>query len=255
MKVTFDSNIWRKVASPDKFPKEPSIQDIRQIKKAIDAGNITAFLCETIFTLEAIQRKGRKDFFADYRPQFTIKENEENGGISLNFSMGPDPTAHPGNNDYLNQHLLDAFNAGFKIVKLPRIAGVTNPDIAAYFYQHEDFEKFHDMACKVGREIEAKNAGIFHVKELGQKYHNQWTRGIEKAPEQETNNIAKAIAEWADGDSVACHIALGGEYFCTRDAAVKAGDKSIFSESNLEWLASTYNFKTITPEELAQKLT
>lgn len=254
MKVTFDSNIWRKIASPDRFPKEPSIQDIKVIKNAIDSGTITAFLCETIFTLEAIHRKDRKDFFADYRPQVTTDIDEENGGISLKISMGPDRTAHPGNNDYLNQHLADAAEAGFMIVKLPRIAGVTNLDIESHFYHHQDFEKFHEMACKVGRAIEDKGAGIYHIKELGQKYHKQWTTGIEKAPESETNTIAKAIAEWADGDSVACHIAIEGDLLCTRDEAVKAGDKSVFSKSNLEWLKSTYNLTVITPEELAKKL-
>lgn len=63
MKITFDSNIWRKVASPDKFPKEPSINDIRLIKEAIDKEEIIPFLCETIFTLEAIQEKGVKSAF------------------------------------------------------------------------------------------------------------------------------------------------------------------------------------------------
>jgi len=74
------------------------------------------------------------------------------------------------------------------------------------------------------------------------------------APNHEEGNIAKAIAEWADGDSVAAHIAIDGNYFCTRDTAKKAGDKSIFSINNLKWLEECYDFEIITPEELAQKI-
>ncbi len=111
----------------------------------------------------------------------------------------------------------------------------------------------HDKVFKVGREIELKEAGMFHVKKLGEKYHKHWMRGIEEAPESEVGNIAKAIAEWADGDSVACHIAVGGDYFCTRDVAKKAGDKSIFSETNVEWLKNEYDFHIISPEKLARK--
>ena len=116
MKITFDSNIWRKVASPDKFPKEPSLSSFKLINEAIDKEKIIPFLCETIFTLEAIQRKDRKEFFSDYRPKFDnqVQENKD-GIIESSFSMGPDLSAHPGNNGYLESHLKDASKIGFKI--------------------------------------------------------------------------------------------------------------------------------------------
>ena len=255
MKITFDSNIWRKVASPDKFPKEPSISDFRVINEAIGQKKIIPFLCETIFTLEAIQRKDRKNFFSDYRPKFNTNVQEsENGMIELLFSMGPDPSAHPGNNPYLESHLKDASEIGFKIIKFPRISGVINPDIDKYFYKHNDFATYHEKVCEVGRIIEKRQAGIFHIKEIGLKYNRLWTKGIEVAPVHEEGNIAKAIAEWADGDSVACHIAVGGKYFCTRDIARKAGEKSVLSQENIEWLKSEYNFEIISPEDLAIKI-
>ncbi len=37
-------------------------------------------LCETIFTLEAIQRKDMKDFFADYRPKLDTNTQEDENG-------------------------------------------------------------------------------------------------------------------------------------------------------------------------------
>lgn len=255
MKITFDSNVWRIISSPEKFPNETSIEAFKKIRKAIDENKITAFLCETVFTLEAIKKKDRKDFFSDYKSKInsSVSEND-NGELKLSFSIGPDKTAHPGNNSYLESHLNDAIEIGFQIINLPRIAGIINPDIEAHFYKHNDFNTYHTKACEVGREIESKKAGMFHIKELGQKYNSQWTTGIEKAPENEVGNIAKAIAEWADGDSVACHIAVGGDYFCTRDIAKKAGDKSIFSESNVKWLNDKYGFHIMSPENLACNL-
>jgi len=105
----------------------------------------------------------------------------------------------------------------------------------------------------IGRQTYDASAGIFHIKELGMKYESHWLDGIEQAPEHEAGHIAKAIAEWADGDSVASHLAVGGDYFCTRDAAQKAGDKSIFSQPNLNWLRSDHGFQIISLEERASK--
>jgi len=255
MTITFDSNVWRIISSPEKFPNEPSIDAFQAIRKAIENKEVIPFLCETIFTLEAIKRKDRKEFISDYKANInsTIEEGD-NGRLMSSFSMEPNKAAHPGNNSYLEAHLNDAIKIGFQIIKLPRIAGVVNPDIEALFYTHDNLSAYHDKVFEIGRKIELKQAGIFQVKELGEKYDTHWMTGIEQAPERETGNIAKAIAEWADGDSVACHIAVGGDYFCTRDSAQKAGDKSIFSECNLQWLKKDYNFQIISPEELAQKL-
>ena len=253
MKITFDSNVWRIISSPEIFPNEPSIESFKEIRKAIDEKRITPFLCETIFTLEAIQKKDRKEFFSEYKPKVDISEEVEGNEIKLSFSIGPDKTAHPGNNSYLEKHLKDAIDIGFQIINLPRIAGIVNPDIEAHFYKHDDLSSYHDKVFAVSREIESKGAGMSHIKVLGEKYDNHWMNGIEQAPEYESGNIAKAIAEWADGDSVACHIAVGGDYFCTRDTAQKAGSKSIFSEENLNWVKKKYNFQIISPEELAHK--
>jgi len=254
MKITFDSNVWRIISSPDKFPKEVSIEDFKAIRKAIDEKKIIPFLCETVFTLEAIKRKDRKEFFSDYKPNTNrLVEEGENGEIKLSFSIRSDITAHPGNNSFLESHLKDAISIGFQIIKLPRVAGIVNSDIEEYFYKHKDLSAYHNKVFEVGRAIESKKAGMFHIRELGEKYDTHWVTGIAHAPTHEEGDIAKAIAEWADGDSVACHIAVGGDYFCTRDSARKAGDKSIFSDENLKWLESEYDFCIISPEELARK--
>ena len=253
MRITFDSNVWRIISSPENFPNEPSIEDFETIRKTIEDNRITPFLCETIFTLEAIQRKNRKQFFSEYRLKIDTSEQVEGNEIKLSFSVGPDRTAHPGNNSYLEKHLADAIAIGFQLIKLPRIAGVVNPDIEEHFYKHINLGSYHDKVFSVAREIESKGAGIFHIKELGNRYNVHWMTGIEQAPGHEEGNIAKAIAEWADGDSVACHIAVGGDYFCTRDTANRAGSGSILGQANVAWLKEEHNFQIISPEDLAQQ--
>jgi hypothetical protein len=76
--------------------------------------------------------------------------------------------------------------------------------------------------------------------------------GLGNAPDSENGVIAKAVAEWADGDSVASHIAINGDYFCTNDSAKKAGSNSVLSAKNVKVLYEEYRFRKITPTELAK---
>ena len=71
--------------------------------------------------------------------------------------------------------------------------------------------------------------------------------------QQEKTLIAKAGAEWADGDTAAAHIAHQNQLFCTRDKAVSAG-KSIFDADNRAWLEREFGFKFVTPSQLAAKV-
>lgn len=258
MKITFDSNTWRKVATPDNFPKDPIISDYRTIRQGINDKMIIPFISDTIFTLEAIQKKDRKQFFKDYKAVITTDISEgEDGYIKMQFKIGPNENAHPGNNDFLKEHFADAVTLGFNIIHLPRVAGITNKDIemAKYKMDTETLGKYLDKVFEVGRRITELQAGDYEINQLAKKYNPQaGLHGIGDAPDSENGVIAKAIAEWADGDSVASHIAIGGDYFCTNDKAVSGGVKSVFSVTNLSILENEYGFKTITPTDLATLL-
>ncbi|WAC03068.1 hypothetical protein N7U66_05420 [Lacinutrix neustonica] len=181
MKITFDSNVWRKVASPNNFPKDPIIEDYKQIRKAIDSGQIEAFISETIFTLEGIQKKNRKDFFREYKANFKTNVTEENGAIKMSFTIGPNPDAHPGNNEFLKEHLTDAVNLGFKIINLPRIGGVTNKDVNDLRFKMTQQEL--DKVFSICDRIKNLKAGIYDIQQIGYKYDtNSWFKGVGKAP-------------------------------------------------------------------------
>jgi hypothetical protein len=70
----------------------------------------------------------------------------------------------------------------------------------------------------------------------------------------EENAVNRAIAEWADADSVAAHVGYGIDLFCTEDVGKSAGAPSVLDQANRTWLQATYGVKFVTISELAGML-
>lgn len=258
MKIIFDSNVWQIVAIPNDFLDEPFLAEFKKIRQAIIDKRIDPFLSETVFTIEAIRKVERQDFFSSQKPKIDIKEKTTNDGyISMGISIGPNEkdAIDFNNRPILKRYFDEAIELGFNIASFPRIGGLVNKEIEAVRYKQkgEVLSKYLDKLSEVGRKIEESGAGITHIKAIGNQYGNpNWFKGLKCAPLSDRNKIAKAAAEWADGDSVAISIALGCDYFCTRDKARGAGIKSVLSQANLKWLNADYGFKTILPEDLSK---
>ncbi len=254
----FDSNVWQIVTNPDDFINDPSLLSFRKIHQAIVDKKIEPFLSETIFTIEAINKIERQEFFSSPKAKiYNEKEYNEDGKIHLKFiicSSEKDAIEFNGR-PILKKYFYKATELGFKIVRFPRIGGIINKEVDTFIFKQEgeDLQKYLDKVFEVGNKIEDIGAGIIQIKEIGNQFvATNWFEGIKKTPQSYRKKIAKAIAEWADGDSVAISISLGCDYFCTRDKAKGAGSKSILSKQNLIWLNKEYGFKTINPEELAK---
>ncbi len=241
MKVTFDSSAWKMISALERSSREPFVETFDHIGKAVADGRIIPFLCETIFTLEALLRKEREELFSEYKLRSGMTAGVGTG--FLRESCG-----------FLEKRLQAAMDQGFRILRLPRIADGTRLDIESRFYRHDDPMSYLDKVFRIARAMESRGAGFIQIKELGQQYGTHWMDGIEQAPEHEAGNIAEAIVEWGNGDSVACHIALGGDCFCVGDRLRDAGERSIFSRDNLDWLREKYDFRIVSPEELVRIL-
>lgn len=258
MKIIFDSNVWQIVTIPNDFPNEPFLVEFKKIHQAIIDNKIEPFLSETVFTIEAIRKVERQDFFSSTEAKIDFKESAtEDGHISLGISIGPneEDAIDFATRPILKKYFDEAIKLGFKIARFPRIGGLVNPEVEAVRFKQTDPELslYLEKVFEVGRKIEAADAGMELIKAIGNQYGNpSWMKGLKSAPEADRNKIAKAAAEWADGDSVAISIALGCDYFCTRDQAKGAGSKSILSQVNLTWLKNDYGFETILPEDLAK---
>lgn len=141
-----------------------------------------------------------------------------------------------------------------------RIGGLRNFDIQESSFledikvsQSERLNTF--LTCMT--EVEQQGCGIKHVKDIGQRYARlgqPWYVGLGAAPDFEDKAISKAIAEWADGDSIASHLAYKNDYFCTLDFGKGSGPDSILSPQNRDWLTSQYGVKFVTPEQLVANL-
>ena len=255
MKITFDTNVWQQIVSPEKYFGDPLYNDYKKINEEIKRKRIVPFISATVFTLEAINKKDRLAFLQKDKNKIQFNPIEtHDSSVKMNIVIGSKPGIHPGNNNFVKEYLDAALILGFNILRLSRIGGISNPQMDnVQYYQMSDSET--KITQEVVEKIEKRQAGTFHAMKIGNKYDSHsWYRGLGKAPETESKRIAKALAEWSDGDSVGVHIGIEGDYFCTNDRARGAGSKSVFSKENLRWLEEEYKFKCISPEELADFL-
>jgi hypothetical protein len=258
--VTFDSNVWLPVVNRVRFPTD-SAPSFDRIHRAICSGDVGGRMSETVFTLEAIRRTDRRKFFSQYRANITSSDSVmPDGTIHIRLCLGPDRSAHPGNDHFRSQFLEDALKIGFRLMRCPRVAGVQNPDLKDEWFDSSsllDASQRANIFGEVSGKIEVCGAGCKWIKEIGMRYAiagEGWFSGLARAPVSEDDSIAKAVAEWADGDSVAAYVAYSNNFFCTRDDAARAGTNSVFSSSNKAWLGRDYGVKFVSPEELAKQL-
>lgn len=257
MKVQFDSNTWRKIVDPSQFATETEYECYVKIHEAVKSGRIEAYLSETMFTTEAIVRKKRQGYFAKMSHKVTHKVSATCDEVKMSFALGPnedDAILFDESIQILKDYFDKAVSLGFRIVRLPRIGGLVNPEVEKVLYKIQDFETYFKKAVEVSEKIEGNHAGLYWLKEIGEAYSHNWLDGLKRAPESECNHISKAAAEWADGESVAICVGLGCDYFCTHDNAKGAGNRSVFSATNISWLKENYNFTTIDIYSLASLL-
>lgn len=258
--ATLDSNVWRPIATPHRFPNEASLETYKRLRALVAGRKLDASLSETVFTLEQIRRGDRKSFLANYRPSVQFVESEKDGAIRLSVSIGPPTAAHRGNPQIVEQHLQDALALGMRLLRAPRIAGVENPDIAdSYFVQQDSAmatrsqERFWECCAA----IESHGAGMAHIKSLAGKHAPQgspWTAGVARIPAQEEGLLVKAVAEWADGDAIAAHYAYENDVFCTKDVGNTGGSQSVLISANRAWLTSDFGITFASPETLEATL-
>lgn len=257
MKILFDSNVWQQIVIPGNYKHESAYPAYQKIQQAIIDHRIHAFLSETIFTIEALPKKIRRDALGSKKVKMETTETAgTDNSLTLSLSIGPDPNdaLRIMDTPILEKYLSEALRLGFKIASLPRIGGLVNKDVEKFIdrMNNDDFNKYCEKLGEVLRKMEDKGAGMAQIKAIGKRYNDRiWMKGLKKAPESENKIIAKAAAEWADGDAVAISIGLGCDCFCTRDQGKGAGIHSVLSKANLEWLGSEYGLRTIIPEQLA----
>jgi hypothetical protein len=260
-KVTFDTNTFDKASRPAIYAKDPDHPHFVVVHNALKTGQIQGFISETSITLEGIGNDRRATVFGNTRTSSSFAQASED-----TFTI----IVKPVQLDRLPLHrkqverLLEAFRLGIRLLGAPRIG---MPRAEDQLYALEDpanlgdrLNRFFDLA----RQIEARDLGSVRAKKLAGRFlqgaapKGPWFTGLGAAKNiHETREVARAIAEWADADSIAAHYAYGNDFFCTADAAIaetKRGNPAIFDASNRAWLTQQFGVQFLTLTDLAQRL-
>ena len=178
----------------------------------------------------------------------------------VRFSIASDKTSHPGNNPYLSGPLADALSMGFLLMRTPRIAGVQNPDLKPERYApstRSDGQSINEVFGRVVRDVESRGGGRAVIEQLGNTTAatgETWFKGLAHAPSTGDGAVARAVAEWADGDSLGCHVAYECDIFCTRDTGKSAGNQSVLAPASRALLRQDHQVRFMNPQELASHL-
>jgi hypothetical protein len=233
------------------------------------------FISETVGTLEGIRKKDRGAYFAGRRTKTEFNESlnlTPDGRTHVRITLGPDHSQHPGLHGLLSDTLLEAVDLGFRLLSAPRIGmprpaefltedGSPRADLFADNGSPEEFHRRLETFSEVVEAIERKGVGRSIAITLSEKIRSRvgspvrpWFEYLDQ-PENdaEAKAIATAIAEWADGDAAASHIAYGNDVFCTEDVGKSAGC-SILNATHRAWLTETYDVRFANLEELAAKV-
>lgn len=255
LRVTFDTNVFSHIVRPEGC-HDPDLKAMTaEIKLLIETGRILPFVSETVFSLEGIEKRDRPLYFGTYEAsmQVEILPTDEPRVIRGRVCLGPNNESRPATNPILIEKLEAARKLGFIFLASPRIAMPRHPLLSASDFRKDLFpfsHALHEQLSEISQFIDSLGAGHAAARSIAQQFRKNervWFHALKHA----TPKVAgAAIAEWADGDSVAAHISLDLDYFCTRDYARTAGSHSVFSTANREKLTGKYKIAFVSPEEL-----
>lgn len=264
MRVTFDTNAIEKAASPERCNRDPLYPDYVKVHQAVADGRIEGFFSETIITLEGIQKADRAAVLGSttMTQSGQITENPQTGEtvVATTFTVS-DPLRQP-LHPQVAARIAAARALGMRLLKAPRIGGanINDPDGTIFVADADEAarNKRLQLYLSVLRELDKRGVGFAVVKQLAIDFAKRdnvqepWFKSLNRANSVAEKKAAqRAVAEWADGDSIAAHIGYGIDYFCTGDAGKSAGAASVFNAANRAWLTATYGTKFITMTDLA----
>lgn len=267
MLITFDNNTLDKAVRPERFPRDPRQPEYFKVHRALATGQIKGFFCETIMTLEGIRKVDRAPVFNSTRIRLEPeKVNVTNDCITtIQIPLVVEQPRRQPLHPETAARVRASVNLGLLILRAPRLGmfRITDPD-GKYFLQDDNetvrsnrLTRYHEIL----REIELRDVGFSVAEKLGKNFarrdnvQDTWFHSLTRARDiHEQRAVERAIAEWADADSIAAHISYGIDLFCTEDTAKKDTSSSILNSTNRAWLQTTYGVTFVTISELAGRI-
>ena len=220
MRVTFDTNTLDPITQPGLAG--PMRADCRMIHEFLRAKRLQGFFCETVLTVEGGQRSPPPDTVARVRRALEL---------GLRILSAPRPGSTP-------IDLLDGELYAKEVNPLTRLERY-EAIVAAIEARGLGFARMLKVAPSRNQGLDSANglASVHRASSLG-----------------DLTKVARAVAEWADGDSVAAHYGYANDLFCTQDRAARAGRNSVMHPAQRSWLHRVYNVEFVSIAELAARL-
>jgi len=270
MKVTFDTNVFGPVSSPEEYPNEQQNKEIKQIRESIKTKKIRGFISEASLKMEALAHSDRIDVYIRAIANRSISKAD------INLAQ-----------QRVNV-IKNTLELGMKILHAPRIG-------YGSFYEINDDDWAQDELFPIGERQDRyfgfgrayEHKGPVDLKKLGAELaelHKLKTnhlddlvkiKGMPKASEMmwasgliaEFDNpmkfdtkkkfikhVREIIAEWSDMDILASHYGYGNDVFCTIDRSKETGTSGILHLSKRDELRNNFGIEILCPEELIEKI-
>ena len=262
--VTFDTNTLASLVSPETAQRGTGTSGTI-VRIAIHAGHIQGFFSETLVTLEGIENKDRVDVLGKTR---VVSETSSQGKNRITLAVGVRHVRHPLDSRFFAR-VQAALALGMRALMAPaRMAGFhVTGEICPLFKPTGGMpellrcmDNVNEMATRIARRgvgnATAVELGVQFSKRAGVSKPELWLQGLGRARNKsEREQVAKAICEWADGDSVASHYGFGIDLFCSEDFGKNAPTASVLDPNNRKWLSENFGVRFVTLAELAEKVT
>jgi hypothetical protein len=221
LRVTFDTNTLDPITQPELAG--PMRADCMIIHEFLRAKRLQGFFCETVLTVEGGQQSPRPDTVARVRRALDL-------GLRI-LSAPRCPGGAP----------IDALDGGLYAKEVNPLARL---------------ERYEAISAA----IESRGLGFARVLKVApSRSHGPGSpsglASVDRASSPgDMTKVARAVAEWADGDSVAAHYGYGNDLFCTQDRAARAGRYSVMHPAQRSWLHRVYGVEFVSIAELAARL-
>jgi hypothetical protein len=266
MRIAFDTNALNDLIPPATSQRGASgAVTGNKVRCAIEARRIQGFFCETLVTLEGIQKKDRSDVLGSTRLQSKTTSTDQR---TITISIGVLQNRKPLDPEF-TEKVRAAQALGLRALRAPaRMGWIRIKDEHGTFFAPDKsttellgrMDKVNEMATAIatrglGQTI-AVGLGLKFIARDGVSEPTLWFEGLRRAKSnRERKQIVKAVAEWADGDSVAAHYGYGIDLFCSEDFGRNVATASILDNDNRVWLSHTFGIRFVTMAQLADMVT
>ncbi len=257
MRITFDTNSLMDLFQPKAQQRAELQPAAERVHNALSTGSVQGFFSETLLTLEGVQRCDRQKVFGSTR---VVSRTTCTGPNRIQTTIDITQHRKPLNRQY--SRMVQAARAcGLRALRAPSRLGWfrTSDDDGTLFAPDGSVTELvarMDIANEIATKLGERGVGYARAVALGRQFANcddpirpaLWFEGLLSASKRA---VTRAIAEWADGDSVASHCGYGNDVFCTADNASNAASPSVLDSANRQWLVDTFGIRFTTLDRLA----